>query len=297
MTDEASLPVPETPEQMREIAARKAEFRAKVAQLRNGEAPLEADDDLRPMDFEAVVRRLQETRARSQVVASTERLEQDDRVAARAAWLLGKNQHGLDRIVGMPEADIRLACSSVGKAPRLPWHTGTMRAADAAERFMDSIRDFPRRRGDHHTLLLYGGNGLGKSLMMAWVFAEHLHGEWLRPEDIAPGFEWDARRRSLMEGHIVYVDDLGREGSPFAIQQIGLILERRHDAGRPTVITTNFLMAPEQRAKVPADLRVHYKVGDTVTERYGGRLHSRLMNGRTIFAWLGGNDLRQTTRR
>jgi hypothetical protein len=296
MTDTAQ-PVPETPD---DLAARKAAFRARAARLGRAADDGTGDDDLRPMDFSAVVRRLQEARARlatEGIPSPSERAALEDRIAARTAWLLGKSHHGHDRIVGMPEADIRLACASVGRAPRLGWHPGSSRAADAAERFMESVRDIPRRRGDLHTLVLYGGNGLGKSVTMAWVFAEHLHGEWLKPEDIAPGLEWDARRRSLMEGAIVYVDDLGREGSPFAIQQLGLILERRHDAGRPTVVTTNLLMTPDQRAKVPAELRSHYRPGDTLTERYGGRLHSRLMNGRTLFAWLGGTDLRQTTRR
>jgi hypothetical protein len=311
------LPTPKTPEELRALAERKAAFKAEAERLRaanpepetpmtptptpnTGDRPRPFADDLRPADFQGFASRILANKplpVDNQPRLSPEEAYRLELVAKRRAWLTGKNQYGQDRIVGMNAKDVDLVCESVGRAPRLDWHTGTVRAAEAAEAFMASIRDLPRHRGDKHTLVLYGSNGLGKSVTMAWVFAEHCYGEWLKPEDIHAGSEWEARKNSLMNGHIVYIDDLGREGSPFAIQQLGLIIERRHDAGRPTVITTNFLLSPDQREKVPASLRSNYPEGDTITERYGNRLHSRLMNGASIFAWLGGVDLRQTTRR
>lgn len=312
---EDELPTPKTPEELRALAERKARFIEEAKALRantqpeltmpptptpNPDRPRPFVDGLRPIDFQSIAARA--IANRPEPVDDKPRLSPEEEhrlflVNKRKGWLSGKNQHGQDRIVGMNTKDIDLVCESVGRAPRLDWHTGTVRAAEAAEAFMESVRDLPRRRGDKHTLILYGSNGLGKSVTMAWIFAEHCYGEWLKPEDIHAGQEWEARKNSLMNGHIVYIDDLGREGSPFAIQQLGLIVERRHDAGRPTVITTNFLLSPDQREKVPANLRSNYPEGDTITERYGNRLHSRLMNGATLFAWLGGVDLRQTTRR
>lgn len=311
------LPTPKTPEELRALAERKAAFKAEAERLRasnpqpetpmtstptpsTNDLPRPFADDLRSADFQSVASRILANKPPT--VDNTPRVSPEEAhrvglVAKRKEWLKGKNQYGHDRIVGMNAKDVDLVCESVGRAPRLDWHTGTVRAAEAAEAFMASIRELPRNRGDKHTLVLYGNNGLGKSVMMAWVFAEHCYGEWLKPEDIHAGSEWEARKNSLMHGHIVYIDDLGREGSPFAIQQLGLIIERRHDAGRPTVITTNFLLSPDQREKVPAHLRSNYPEGDTITERYGNRLHSRLMNGATLYAWLGGVDLRQTTRR
>lgn len=317
MSHHDELPIPKTPEELRALAERKAAFKAEAERLRaaniekeipviptfvsnTNDRPRPFADDLRPADFQGFNSRILANRP--EPVATAPRISPQEAyrfelVAKRREWLKGKNQYGHDRIVGMNAKDVDLVCESVGRAPRLDWHTGTVRAAEAAEAFMESVRDLPRRRGDKHTLILYGNNGLGKSVTMAWLFAELCYGEWLKPEDIHAGQEWEARKNSLMHGHIVYIDDLGREGSPFAIQQLGLIVERRHDAGRPTVITTNFLLSPDQREKVPANLRSNYPEGDTITERYGNRLHSRLMNGATLFAWLGGVDLRQTTRR
>jgi hypothetical protein len=314
---EDTLPVPKTPEEWAEKNRLKAQRRAEIlATLRASSQPEEPmtptsttertnspstpENDLRPIDFAGLAHRVlahRPTETDSQPRQSPEEAYRAALVTKRKEWLKGKNPYGHDRIVGMDAEDIDLVCESVGRAPRLDWHAGTVRAAEAAEAFMDSVRDLPRRRGDKHTLILYGGNGLGKSVTMAWVYAEHCLGEWLKPEDIHAGSEWEARKNSLMNGHIVYIDDLGRDGSPFAVQQIGLIIERRHDAGRPTVITTNFLVSPDQREKVPASLRSGYREGDTISEKYGNRLHSRLMNGKVIFAWLGGVDLRQTTRR
>lgn len=308
------LPTPTTPEELRALAALKAKRRAEIlASLRETqpEPPMPtqpdrtdasklSDDGLQPADFAGFAQRILSYKPQpvdNQPRLSAEEVHRLNLVAKRKSWLNGKNQQGRDRIVGMDVDDIKLVCESVGRAPRLGWHAGTVGAADAAEAFMDSVRDFPRRRGDKHTLVMMGGNGIGKSLTMAWIFAEHCYGEWLKPEDIHAGSEWEARKNSLMTGHIVYIDDLGRDGSPFAQQQLGLIIERRHDAGRPTVITTNYLLSPEQREQVPLNLRAGFREGDSIAEKYGNRLYSRLVNGRTIFAWLGGVDLRQTTRR
>jgi hypothetical protein len=311
------LPTPKTPEEIRALAERKARFLEETKALRanrepeptmsltpdstsNGFPRFGATRDLEPADFAAIAQRA--IAYRPEPVDNSPRISPEEAhrlylVGKRTAWLTGKNQQGRDRIVGMDVDDIKLVCQSVGRAPRLDWHPGTVCAAESAEAFMDSVRDFPRRRGDKHTLVMMGGNGLGKSVTMAWIFAEICYGEWLKPEDIHAGQEWEARKNSLMTGHIVYIDDLGRDGSPFAQQQLGLIIERRHDAGRPTVITTNHLLSPEQREQVPLNLRAGFRDGDSIAEKYGNRLYSRLVNGRTIFAWLGGVDLRQTTRR
>jgi len=311
------IPTPKTAEEWAEVnrlkAQRRAEILANLRANREPERPVttmpnpipsgrpkQSSDDLRPADFHSVASRALANKPApvdNQLQASPEEAHRADLATHRKAWLKGKNQQGRDRIVGMDVDDIELVCESVGRAPRLDWHVGTVCAAEAAEAFMESVRDLPRRRGNKHTLVMMGGNGLGKSLMMAWIFAEHCYGEWLKPEDIHAGSEWEARKNSLMNGHIVYIDDLGRDGSPFAQQQLGLIIERRHDAGRPTVITTNFLLSPEQREQVPPNLRAGFREGDSIAEKYGNRLYSRLVNGRTIFAWLGGVDLRQTTRR
>jgi hypothetical protein len=311
------IPTPKTAEEWAEVnrlkAQRRAEILANLRASREPERPVTttpnpipngrpkpSSDDLRAADFHGVASRAIANRqppVDNQPRVSPEEAHRADLATHRKTWLKGKNQQGRDRIVGMDVDDIELVCESVGRAPRLDWHVGTVCAAEAAEAFMESVRDLPRRRGNKHTLVMMGGNGLGKSLMMAWIFAEHCYGEWLKPEDIHAGSEWEARKNSLMNGHIVYIDDLGRDGSPFAQQQLGLIIERRHDAGRPTVITTNFLLSPEQREQVPPNLRAGFREGDSIAEKYGNRLYSRLVNGRTIFAWLGGVDLRQTTRR
>lgn len=292
---ESALPVPQTAEELNRLAQRRAAFLAEAERLRSPDAapasrPAEVHE-LRPADFAAVARRILEQGQRSGTATesvSNEELHRREVVAARLSHLLGGDRGNRPRISGVKPDIIRLVCESVGKPPVVEGHKGTVLAAKRAEQFLADRRFV--------TLVLSGLTGLGKSTAAAWLFAEQRYGEWLGADEVRNDPEWHQRRKGLQDGFIVYIDDLGRETTPFATAELASLIERRHDAGKRTVVTTNLLVHAEDRAKVPAEMRSKFPAGQSVAERYGERVASRLSDDRTLVAWMGGHDLRRTAR-
>jgi hypothetical protein len=302
---EDTLPTPKTPDELRALADLKAQRRAEIlASLRETQpeppmptrpdrtdASKPSDDGLRPADFAGLVQRILATRPPSAPEAeyvSPEEYHRREQIRLRYEHLTGGDRGNRTRIAGVTPAVIRLVCESVGKAPVIRDHKGTLLAAKRAEQFLADKRLV--------TLILSGLPGLGKSTAAAWIFAEEQFGEWVSAGDIRNDTEWHQRRKGLHDGYIVYVDDLGCETTPYATAELATLLERRHDAGKRTVVTTNLLMHSDYREKVPDDRRGSFPVGHCINERYGERVSSRLSDDRTLVAWMGGDDLRKAKR-
>jgi len=291
MTQPDELPVPKTPEELRALAERKAAFRAEAARLKeNTSMDTATPDGLRPANFAGLAQRILASRPppTEAEYVSNEELHRRERVAARLTHLTGGDRGNRSRIAGVTPAVIRLVCESIGKAPVIGDHQGTVLAAKRAEQFLADKR--------LATLVLSGLPGLGKSTAAAWLFAEEQYGEWVAAGDIRNDTEWHQRRKGLHDGYIVYVDDLGCEATPYATAELATLIERRHDAGKRTVITTNLLMHSDYREKMPEDRRGAFPVGHCINERYGERVASRLSDDRTLVAWMGGYDLRKAKR-
>jgi hypothetical protein len=249
----------------------------------------EQTSDLRPADFATVAQRILARRPTSpNPRPSSEEQIRRDIVAARHGFLTGADRGNRPRVAGVTDKVIRLVCEAVGKAPVVGDHKGTLLAAKRAEAFVADRR--------LSTLVLTGLPGLGKSTAAAWVLAEAQHGAWLCAGDVRNDPEWHQRRKAMHDGYLVIVDDLGCETTPFATGELATLLERRHDAGKRTVVTTNLLVRASDRERIPAELKPRFPVGHSISERYGDRVASRLSDDRTLIGWLGGDDLRKATR-
>ena len=247
------------------------------------------NDDIPVMDIAGTVARLEaKARAARQPEQQSEQAALADRIRARLAFLTGSDSTGQPRVARVTPEACRLVATSVGRAPVVDGHRGTASAAEKAEAF---VRDTGIA-----TVVFCGPPGVGKSTAAAWIVAEHMSGVWLSVDDVRPSAEWDARRRGLLHCALLVVDDLGCETTSFASGELSSVLERRHDGGKRTVITTNLLFRPDDVQRIPEALRRHFPAGHTVSERYGERVASRLSDSRALRAWLGGNDLRRTTR-
>jgi len=282
------MPAPKTPEEFRALEERRAAFRAEAARLKeNPSMDTNTPDNLRPANFVGLAQRILASRpsATAAEYVSNEEIHRREQVYRRYEHLTGGDRGNRSRIAGVTPAVIRLVCESIGKAPVIGDHKGTVLAAKRAEQFLADKR--------LATLVLSGLPGLGKSTAAAWIFAEERYGEWVSAGDIRNDTEWHQRRKGLHDGYLVYVDDLGCEATPYATAELATLVERRHDAGKRTVITTNLLMHSDDREKVPADRRGSFPVGHSINERYGERVASRLSDDRTLVAWMGGYDLRK----
>jgi hypothetical protein len=291
MSHPDELPTPKTPEELRALAERKAAYIAEARSLKeNPSMDSATPDGLRPANFAGLAQRILASRPppTEAEYVSNEELHRREQVAARLTHLTGGDRGNRPRIGGVTPAVIRLVCESIGKAPVIGDHQGTVLAAKRAEQFLADKR--------LATLVLSGLPGLGKSTAAAWLFAEERYGEWVAAGDIRNDTEWHQRRKGLHDGYIVYVDDLGCEATPYATAELATLIERRHDAGKRTVITTNLLMHSDYRQKVPEDRRGAFPVGHSIDERYGERVASRLSDDRTLVAWMGGYDLRKAKR-
>ena len=286
------LPVPKTPEELRALAERKAAFLAEAARLKETtDMDTATPDGLRPANFAGLAQRILASKPQPATDApyvSPEEFHRREQVRLRFEHLTGGDRGNRSRIAGVTPAVIRLVCESIGKAPVIGDHTGTVLAAKRAEQFLADKR--------LATLVLSGLPGLGKSTAAAWIFAEEQYGEWVAAGDIRNDTEWHQRRKGLHDGYIVYVDDLGCEATPYATAELATLIERRHDAGKRTVLTTNLLMHSDDRKKLPDDQLGSFPVGHSINERYGERVASRLSDDRTLVAWMGGYDLRKAKR-
>lgn len=84
----------------------------------------------------------------------------------------------------------------------------------------------------------------------------------------------------VFETEIVLIDDLGAsKPSPWALETIGHILNKRYNEKRVTLLTTNYLDTAESTAtpaRMPSGHAVAPAREDSLTERLGQRVRSRL---------------------
>ena len=84
----------------------------------------------------------------------------------------------------------------------------------------------------------------------------------------------------VFETEVLLIDDLGAsKPSPWALETIGHILNKRYNEKRVTLLTTNYLDTAESRAcsvRMPSGQAVAPAREDSLTERLGQRVRSRL---------------------
>lgn len=129
-------------------------------------------------------------------------------------------------------------------------------------------------------LILAGGKGVGKTSAACLAISER-GGRRMRARELAAASDFDLGfMASLERASLLVVDDLGTESldaGGWALGRIVGLLDARHEADAPTVITTNLTQA---------DFLARYDVG-------GGRLRDRL---RESARWINvpGESLRRT---
>jgi DNA replication protein DnaC len=84
----------------------------------------------------------------------------------------------------------------------------------------------------------------------------------------------------VFEAEIVLIDDLGAsKPSPWALETIGHILNKRYNDRRVTLLTTNYLDTDESAPtpiRMPSGQAVPPAREDSLTDRLGQRVRSRL---------------------
>lgn len=95
-------------------------------------------------------------------------------------------------------------------------------------------------------LVLAGGVGTGKSVAAAWACAFNT-GRFIKAIDLirAGLFDDDEVLPPLIRAPLIAIDDLGMEpidGKGYGYAALYDLLDRRYDAGRKTIVTTNLTM-------------------------------------------------------
>ena len=84
----------------------------------------------------------------------------------------------------------------------------------------------------------------------------------------------------VFEAEVLLIDDLGAsKPSPWALETIGHILNKRYNEKRVTLLTTNYLdtaEAPPAPVRFPSGQAAAPAREDSLTERLGQRVRSRL---------------------
>lgn len=156
------------------------------------------------------------------------------------------------------------AAASPGVCPHVTGHVGSYAVAQAIETLVSA--------NSSRTLLLLGPTGRGKSYAATWAIAE-TGGAWLCASDCRVA-GWDDLRPRSLTSKLLVIDDLGRESSDWAARELADVLERRHDHGLRTIVTSNLTLARLQ-------------------DRYGERCASRWSDPRTVIVDVLGADLRR----
>jgi len=147
------------------------------------------------------------------------------------------------------------------------------------------VKNFP---GSGNNLLLVGNTGTGKTHISTAIAREIIHMGYDVVYDsihnIISDFEADKFRSSYsqtesrgekyLECDLLIIDDLGTEFSnQFTISCIYNLLNTRMNRGKATVISTNLL-------------------GEELSDKYEGRIYSRLIGKNTAVLMFGGKDKR-----
>jgi DNA replication protein DnaC len=174
--------------------------------------------------------------------------------------------------------------------PEAPtWNGSLAQARVVVEAF---ARDFPA--ASETGLLLMGPCGVGKThLAVAALRQLMLRGHRVRfydyrelLKDIQASYDPDHPTSELgvlepvLETEVLLLDDLGAgKPSPWALETIGHILNRRYNDKRVTLLTTNYpddAETPAVSARLPSGQTISAAREETLTERIGQRVRSRL---------------------
>ena len=166
------------------------------------------------------------------------------------------------------------------------WNRSLAQAKVVVEGF---ARDYPV--GIEHGLLLIGPCGVGKThLAVAALRQLVLRGhqgifydyrELLKEIQASYNPENNATEMGVLEPvlevEVLLLDDVGAsKPSQWALETVGHVLNTRYNEKRITLITTNFLDSEVAAAVPRAPLGRPIPVEDTLTERVGKRIRSRL---------------------
>jgi DNA replication protein DnaC len=169
------------------------------------------------------------------------------------------------------------------------WNRSLAQARLVVEAF---ARDYPA--GGETGLLLMGSCGAGKTHLAVAALRQLMqrgHGarfydyrELLK--DIQASYDPDhpvsemGVLEPVLEAEVLLLDDLGAsKPSPWALETIGHILNKRYNEKRVTLLTTNYLDpadAPPVSLRMPSGQAVAPAREETLTERLGQRVRSRL---------------------
>jgi len=171
----------------------------------------------------------------------------------------------------------------------IPQHSSSLKAAKLlAEKF---VGEFPGN--SEKGLMLMGPSGVGKTHLAVACLKELIrrghqglfcdYRELLKDIQASynPGSESTELRilEPIRTVEILVLDDLGAsKPSNWVLDTIGLVLNARYNARLTTLITTNYLDStkPEGKAKMPQGDFVKVVREDTLAERIGERMRSRL---------------------
>jgi DNA replication protein DnaC len=153
-------------------------------------------------------------------------------------------------------------------------------------------RDYPASA--ETGLLLMGPCGVGKThLAVATLRQLMLRGHRVRfydyrelLKDIQASYDPDHPTNELgvlepvLETEVLLLDDLGAsKPSPWALETIGHILNRRYNDKRVTLLTTNYLdevESSQSSARLPSGQAISAAREESLTDRIGQRVRSRL---------------------
>ncbi len=186
-----------------------------------------------------------------------------------------------------PEANAH--ADAQAKARDTTWNRSLEQAKLMVEAF---ARDYPS--GSEAGLLLMGSCGVGKTHLGVAALKElaerghqclfYDYRELLKEIQASYNPENGATEMGVLEpvlsAEILLLDDLGAsKPSPWTLDTVGHILNTRYNEKRVTLITTNFLDASPsagEPARLPSGERISAAREDTLAERIGQRIRSRL---------------------
>lgn len=166
---------------------------------------------------------------------------------------------------------------------------------EAHARVKEQVREFALRYPSPRGLALTGPVGTGKTHLLAAVLSHAIIECGAEGRYVEISFLFADIRRGFREGKsggeiigplaeidLLAIDELGKgRGSPFELETLDELIARRYNAGKTTLVATNYsLRPPEQKAKEGYESTEERKDAGKESrflfERVGDRIYSRL---------------------
>jgi hypothetical protein len=214
-------------------------------------------------DLEAFLARLQAAAppdAAERAAEYEERRRRDDRVERlRSA---GIRQPASD--TPQEAAFLRVVAATTPVEAAVANHPGSVKA-------MRAVAGWLERGAAKPTVLLSGPTGRGKTVA-AWYALATYGGVYLRCGDVEPTDRWAELRVRAARSRLLVVDDLTERLTAWQAAQLADVIERRHDEGLRTLLTSNL---PEAKVEAVLGARVVSRLGQgAVIEVEGADLRS-----------------------